>query len=143
MTKRDTYVLLAAVGVVLVGFAGFIAYYNHSIRVANKEGLEGACRELAAQHFSGRIVHIDTYGYDSFMHGRFFNVMILIDSTAKQYVNYQYDMKLNRDLLEFAKVGQIAFKKQGSETFLLQRDRGAWKSFRIANCAEIGKTHEP
>ncbi|MCB0766475.1 MAG: hypothetical protein KDB95_04620 [Flavobacteriales bacterium] len=143
MTKREARILLAVGGIAILGFAGFIGHYSCSIQAANGSGLEGACDELVAQQFTGHVVDIETYDYDSFMHDRFFSILILINDTTKEYVNYQFDLKRNRDMLEYASVGQTAIKEEGAITFLLIDSAGELRQFQIAKCAAIDRGHEP
>lgn len=103
----------------------------------NKKGIENACRENIEQEFTGRIIDIETFDYDNFMHGRFFNLHIRINDSTREYVNYHYNLKPNKEILDFAKVGQIAVKTKGEDIYQLIDSTGEKRTFKIAKCAKI------
>ena len=136
MTKKVGITVLTIGLLCLLGYAGFWVKYYFSMQEANNEGLENACRENIEQEFSGRIIDINTFDYDNFMRGRFFNLHIRINDSTKEYVDYHYNLKPNKEILDFAKVGQTAIKHRDEITFILIDSTGTEKRFKIAKCAD-------
>ena len=137
MTKKIGTAVLTIGLLCLLGYAGFWVKYYFSIQEANKKGLENACRENIEQEFAGRIIDINTFDYDNFMNGRFFNLHIRINDSTKEYVDYHYNLKPNKEILDFAKVGQTAIKIKGEDTFKLTDSMGEQRTFKIAKCAKV------
>lgn len=137
MTKRTIMIVLTIGILCLLGYGGFYLKYYFSIQEANKEGLEMACRENKEREFIGRIIDINTFDYSDYMHGRFFNLQIIINDSTKEYVDYHYNLNPNKDILDFAKVGQKAIKIKGEDTFKLADSTGAQRTFKIAKCAKV------
>ena len=133
--NRRVIVLSSIIGLIsILGFVGVWAIFYFSSEKANEEGLEMGCKENIEQEFKGRIVEINKFEYDSFMHGKFFNIQIKIYDGLNQYIDYQYNLKPNEDILEFAKVGQKVSKIKGEDIFTLMDTNGLKKSFKIAKC---------
>lgn len=137
MTKRETRILLTILGFVVLLFVGFWAYYDFSIQESNKEGLEMACNENITHEFEGRIIAIENFDYDKFMHGRFFNLKMKITDSTNAIIDYHYNLEPNTELLEFVAVGQRVIKNKGQNTFVIETDTGERRTFPIAKCADI------
>jgi hypothetical protein len=110
--------------------------YYFSIEKANKEGFEKACKENIEQKFQGHLVDINRFEYDNFMHNRFFNLHIKVNDNTNNYIDYHYNLKPNKEILDFAKTGQIVIKIKGQDTFTLIDTTGVCKTFKIAKCAK-------
>jgi hypothetical protein len=136
MTKK-LKITVGVIGLVLVlGFAGvWLTYYFSAIK-ANKQGLETACKENIEQEFVGQVFSIDRYEYSDFMHNRYFNIKIRISDTINSYIDYHYNLKPNKELLDFVKTGQKAIKYKDENTFTLIDSTGIEKIFKIAKCAD-------
>jgi hypothetical protein len=137
MTKRARIFFLTIGFLYLLGYGGFYLKYYFSIREVNKKGLEMACSENKEQEFVGRIININTFDYDNFMHGRFFNLQIRINDSTKECIDYHYNLKPNKEILDFARVGQKATKIKGKDTFILTDSVDNQRSFKIAKCARV------
>ncbi|MFZ4400997.1 MAG: hypothetical protein ACOYO1_13250 [Bacteroidales bacterium] len=104
------------------------------MKKANKEVLEISCKENTEQEFVGRIIDINTFDYSDYMNGQFFNLHIRINDSTKEYIDYLYSLKPNREILDFAKVGQKAIMIKGEYTFKLTDSTGVQRTFKIAKC---------
>ena len=134
--SRKGKIFISTIGLLcLIGYVGFSLKYYISIEEANKKGLENACRMNTEQEFKGRIIDINTFDFDSFMHGRFFNLRIMINDSTKEYVDYHYNLKPNKEILDFAKIGQTAIKMMGEDNYQLIDSTGEQRTFIIAKCA--------
>lgn len=137
MTKKAGQIILVVGLVCILGYAGVWLTYYFAIEKANKEGLEMSCKENIEREFVGRIIDINTFDYSDYMHGRFFNLHIRINGSTKEYIDYHYNLKPNKEILDFAKVGQKAIKNKGEDTFKLADSTGVERTFKIAKCAKI------
>ncbi len=137
MTKRAGKIILVVGLLCILGYAGVWVTYYFAMEKANKEGLEMSCKENIEKEFVGRIIDINTFDYSDFMKGRFFNLHIRINDSTKEYIDYHYNLKPNKEILDFAKVGQQAVKMKGEDTFKLTDSTGIERIFKIAKCAKI------
>lgn len=137
MTKRAGIIILTIGLLCLLGYGGFWVSYYFEMQKANKEALEMACRENIEQEFVGRIIDINTFDYSEYMHDRFFNLHIRINDSTKEAVDYHYNLKPNKEILDFAKLGQKVLKVKGQDTFVLTDSTGEEKVFKIAKCAKM------
>ena len=137
MTKRAGKIILVIGLLCILGYSSVWLTYYFSMEKANKEGLEMSCKKNIEQEFVGRIIDINTFDYSDYMHGRFFNLHIRINESTKEFVDYHYNLKPNKEILEFAKVGQKAIKIKGEDTFKLSDSTGIQRTFKIAECAKI------
>ena len=135
MNKR-VKINIWTIGLVCVlGYTGIWLTYYFSVSKANKKGLEMACKENKEQEFEGQIVSIDRFEYDEFMNERFFNLKIKTQDTLNQLIDYHYNLKPNKDILEFAAIEQRVIKIKGQENFTIIDFNNNKKTFKIAKCA--------
>lgn len=134
MLSKTVKIILA---IALIGYTGMWAMYYFSLQNAIKQAVEITCKEKTGQAFRGQIVQVENYEYSDYMFGRYFNLYIRISDTSNYYLDYQYNMKSNEALFEFAKAGQSVIKLKGENTFTLVDTTGSSKAFKIADCDDV------
>jgi hypothetical protein len=128
--------------IVTIGLLGLIAaisfwvLYASSLTKANTEASVRACIENKEQAFQGQLVEVNKFEDDNFMYGRFFNLHIKTNDSLNYTIDYHYNLPQNKELLDFAKKGQIATKIKGADTFTLGDINGVSKVFKIAKCTK-------
>lgn len=134
VTKAGEIILL--IGLLwTVANAGLWVRYYFAIQKANKASIELACKENIEQQFEGRLADIDRFEYDNLMHTHFFNLHIKIRDSSNHYIDYQYLLEPNKEILDFAQPGQWAIKVKGKDTFTLMDTTGNKRIFKISKCA--------
>ena len=139
MTKAKVIkILLWGIGIVLISlplyYFGFRAVYHSSMKKANEEAKEISCEEQTTESFDGKIENVLLYEYDGYMQKNFFGLDIITTDSIKKHISYQFDKKVNENLLEFVKVDQSIKKELGKSYFELTSNTGELKTFNVPNC---------
>jgi len=133
MTKaKVTKILIWGIGMVLISvplyYLGFGAVYYSSMKKANEEAKEISCEEQTNESFDGKIENVLRYEYDGYMQKNFFGLDIITTDSTKNRISYQFEKKLNENLLEFVKAEQKIKKERGKRYFeLIAMEKGSVK----------------
>lgn len=136
MEKKAGIIILLIGLLCIITYAGFWVEYYFAMQEANKEAIEMACKENMERQFEGRLANIERFEYNNDMHNRFFSLHIIISDSTNISIDYQYNLEPNKEILDFAKTGQLAVKVKGEDSFTLMDTTGEKKTFKIAKCAK-------
>jgi hypothetical protein len=108
-------------------------------------GLEKSEKELQAldcleginEEFSGTIKRVERYESSDFLHKNFFALEIQTTDTTNQFKTYQFSLRYDRDVLDFAVADQTIEKHRGQNSFVLRTSKGQQKTFTIPDCSFI------
>ena len=131
MEKKITYGLYTIM--ILISACIFMDFAL-SPKVTNEKGKQLQCKENIEQSFVGTLSGIEIYTYDSFMHKNFFSIHIKTVDTTLLYVDYQFKLKQNKEILDFVKIGFQVYKFNGKNTFTIYDNNGKFKIFNIPYC---------
>ena len=137
MNKKIVIGLLVIAGLVTIGYGQFWLRYYWATEESNKETTQTKCNDGIGEEFTGTIKKIERFEYSDFMNKNFFALEIRTNDSLNNFRTYQFSLEPYRDVLDFAKSGQVITKKRGQNNFTLKTDLEQQKSFVIPDCKLI------
>lgn len=134
MTSKTRFFPIIAVALTIIGFAIIYLIYYLSMQEANENGKKMNCKENIEQSFLGTIIEIKRYEYSEFMKNNFFALSIKTNDSLKKFIDYQFNLETNKNILYFAKKGQTILKVKGNKTFTIMDNYGIQKTYTIPYC---------
>ena len=116
----------------IIYYVGFQIIYYFAIEKSNREAQEQGCEEEKKGYFIGIAIRIERYEYDDFMNQNFFSIGIKTQDSI--YINYQFYLKENKDLLTFISIGDSIVKQSNEAKFLVIKKNKPRKTFVTPSC---------
>ena len=122
--------------------AGFLIYlgvwgiFVETQKEMDQKSKKEACHFEILSEFEGKIEEIERYEYSKYMNENLFGIKIKISNPNDSFVNFQFDLKKNKKLIEKIYKGQRIKKRKGSSKFQIELKEGIMENFNTPNCNE-------
>ena len=134
MKSQARNILIGLLAIIIISFASFYYAYYISMQEANEKGKQMKCKEFIEQSFFGTITKIERFEDSDFMNKNFFALSIKTNDSLNKFIDYQFNLEPNKNILAFAKVGQLIFKHKNKDTFELIDHYEKKRTYKLPFC---------